>query len=294
MRILIVGATGNFASHVVVNLVGRNDVKLRLTSRSDHSAVKLRRMFPDAEVVVADWSDPASLFRAFDGVDRALMVTPDLTDEATVVPNVIAAIKRSPTFDLLVRLIAIPPITEEDMTEEWLSTKLGIAMHWVAKTAFKDSRLPIAYINVPAWTAFTLPWLCGDAIRTRRELPLTGDAMRPWIVESDASEVMAKVLLEGPDCHAGQEYVLTGPQLLNFASVAQILSEEIGDAVRWVNSSESYQDAIGEHAEALSIYTRYSGRHGAKQPITDTLEKLLGRPATTIRQYVQKNLNVFK
>ncbi|MER8387116.1 NAD(P)H-binding protein [Mesorhizobium sp. M1380] len=288
------GATGNFASPVVQSLKGHSDVKLRLTSRSQSSAAKLRSLYPNAEVIVADWNNRDSLVAAFEGAQRALMITPDLTDEATVVPNVIAAVNQSPTFDLLVRLIAIPPIAEQYMTDEWLSTKLGVAMHWLAKSAFKDSGLPMAYINVPAWTAFTVPWLCGEAVRTRRELPLTGDAIRPWIVESDASEVMTKVLLEGPDEHAGREYVLTGPQLLNFAGIAQMLSEEIGEKVSWVDSSEDYKAAIGEHADALAIYAGYSGRHAAKQPITDTLGQLLGRPATTMHQYVKENLRLFK
>ncbi|TPN81143.1 NmrA family protein [Mesorhizobium sp. CU2] len=293
-KILIVGATGNFASHVARELATLGDIALRVTSRSEKGLAKLSKEFPHAEVVRAEWTDRDSLVKAFAGVDRALMITPDLTDEAVVVPNTIAAIETSPNFDLLVRLIAIPPITADEMTEEWLNTKVGTAAHWVAKDAFKGSDVPIAYVNVSAWTAYTLPWLCGEAIRTRREMPITGDALRNWIVESDASELMAKMLKEGSDPHQGEEYIVTGPEKLTFPDIARILSEELGEVVTWVDSSDSYESTAGDMAEALAIYTRYSAMHGHKQPVTDTINKQLGRPATSLRQYFRNNLHLFK
>src|SRR5437868_633164 len=124
MRILILGATGNIASCIVNQLYGREEAQLRLTTRSPEKAARLQEAYPKAEVLVADWMEPERLTTAFADVDRAVMITPDFTDEAVAVPNVAAAAKTSPNFELLVRLTAVSPaLKEEDMTAEWLATK---------------------------------------------------------------------------------------------------------------------------------------------------------------------------
>ncbi|WP_246688613.1 NmrA family NAD(P)-binding protein [Mesorhizobium sp. CU2] len=286
--ILILGATGNIAAPVARELAAKDDVRLRLTSRSEAGRDKLRAEFPGAEIMSADWLDKTSLDRAFDGIHGALMVTPDFTDEVTAVANVLAAAKGSPVFEHLVRLIAIPPIAKEDMTEEWLRTNAGVAMHWMAMEAFRGTDIPITFVNVPTWTDFHLVTAGAQSVRERRELPMKGDAARLWISEDDMGEVFAKILREGPKQHVGRTYVLTGPMRHRFGEIAEMISDEIGEKVTWVESDESFKLALGEHAEALTTYARYSSKHAEKQQHTKTLEELLGRAPTTLREYIAR------
>lgn len=292
-RILILGATGHIAMPAARALSERDGIQLRLTSHRDEGVAQLQAEFADAEVVKLDWTNRADMIAAFADVDRAMMVTPDFTDERTVIANVVAGIGSAPRFELLARLIAIGPITDEDMTEEWLGTNCGAAMHWTARAILQDTDLPIAYINVPTYTAFNLTWLAGEAIRTRRELPMTGDAARLWISEDDIGQVFAKILSDAAK-HVGQEYVLTGPERLRYGDLANILTDELGETVTWVESPAGYSDAVGDRAGAYKTYAKYSSKHAHKQPPTDNIKNLLGRPATTMRDYIRQNLAILR
>lgn len=294
-RVLILGATGNIASLTAAELARRGDLKLRLTSRREDGLQRLRAEHPGAEIVQADWTDHASLQAAFADVDRALVITPDFTtDERVVTPNIVAAAQATPGFQHLVRLIALQEGLEPgDMTPAWLATQAGSALHWVAKPFLDASGLPITYVNVSAWITFNLPWFVAEDVKRRRQLPLYADAERPWVTEQDLGEVFARILREGPAPHVGREYVLTGPERFRFREVAALLSEEVGETVTWVDTPEAVRRAVGEHADILQTYLDHESRHWNKVQVTRTLEGLLGRPATTLRQYIAANRDLF-
>ncbi|MEJ7746575.1 MAG: NmrA family NAD(P)-binding protein [Luteimonas sp.] len=72
-KILLVGATGMFGSHIARHLLDRPDARLRLLLRSGDRASKIDALKPllkrGAEVVEGDLADHASLDRATQGVD---------------------------------------------------------------------------------------------------------------------------------------------------------------------------------------------------------------------------------
>ena len=70
---------------------------------------ELAAMHPGAEVIVADCLDADDMIAAFDGIDAAFVITPDVLDEQTAMTNVAAAINASRTLVRLIRLIGDPP-----------------------------------------------------------------------------------------------------------------------------------------------------------------------------------------
>lgn len=109
--ILIFGANGNIAGLTTATLAKEHSqLSLRVTSSRESGCASLRSRFPEAEVVMADWYDPASLRAVMKGVDKVFVVTPDfVTDETVVTPNIIQAVRNAGGVSQILRMIAIPP-----------------------------------------------------------------------------------------------------------------------------------------------------------------------------------------
>lgn len=289
-KILILGASGNIASLVTASLAQARGITLRLTSSRDDGVTRLRDDYPNAQVVKADWRDLPSLQAAFEGIDRVLVITPDfVTDELVATPNLIKAAQGTPGLEQFVRLIAIyPNVKDEEITEEWLATKTGTATKKITLPLMNASKLPITYVNVAAWIDFNLMWFAGDDIQQRRELHLPHrlDAPRTWIAEGDIAAVIEKVLLEGPDLHRGKEHILTGTEHHDFRQVVDMISAEVGETVRLVDSEDGIRRGAGEAADTLLAYLNSERLHAGQVPITDTAETMLGRKPQSLRDYI--------
>jgi len=297
-KILILGSTGNLGGLTASLLASDHPaVALRLASTRDAGRAALKERFPNAEVVTADWYNPQSLSAAVSGVDRVFLVTPDfLTDETVVTPNVIQSVKQAGTVKQVVRLIAIPPgFSAKDLTPEQLATRCGAAQHVIAKPLLDESGLPVTYINAACWIMFNLPWFMAEDVKFHRRLamPRAADASRLWISEGDIAAVASKVLTDPAADHVGNEYLVTGIQRYDFAQVAELLGEVIGEYVGYVDDDTSLRKVMGNHFDVLMTYFTHETVAYSNVPSTGTVEKLLGRPQVTLRDYLVANKNLF-
>lgn len=103
----------------------------------------------------------------------------------------------------------------------------------------------------------------------------------------------AAAVFTAPADHAGAHHTLTGPEALDFAAVADILTRELGRPIRY------------EPATVLGYlrHTRHQGlplprcavqaalhaglRRGRAEAVDPTLPRLLGRPPRTLARYVR-------
>lgn len=296
--VLILGATGNLGSLTAQALALHHpNVKLRLASSRDTGRAMLRERYPQAEVVAADWYDPEGLNAAMQGVDRVFVATPDfVTDETVVTPNIIRAVKAAGTVSQVVRLIAIPPgLAAADLAPEFLATRCGANIHVIAKPLFDASGLPMTYLNAACWIMFNVPWFLAEEVKSHRRLamPASADAPRLWLSENDIAEVAAKVLSDDARRHVGKEYLLTGTERLDFKQVAGLLTEVLGEKVAHVDDDATLRATMGDHFDTLTTYFRHETRDYAKVPVTDTVQRLLGRPQVELRDYLEANKSLF-
>jgi NAD(P)H dehydrogenase (quinone) len=248
-------------------------------------------------VVTADWYDSASLASAMEGVDKVLVVTPDfLTDENIVTPNIIAAVRQAGAVAQVVRLIALPEgLTAEKLGPEFLATRCGANLSVIAKPLLDASGLPITYINVPCWIMFNLPWFLAGEVKARRRLamPAQTDAPRLWISEQDIAACIALILSGDAAAHIGKEYVLTGTERLDFVQIAGLLSEELGEDVRYVDDGEALRTIMGDKFDKLMTYFQHETRDYGQVAVAGTVQRLLGRPQVALRDYLRVNREYF-
>jgi len=101
--------------------------------------------------------------------------------------------------------------------------------------------------------------------------------------------VAVKALTE--DGHVGKAYTLTGPEALTNKEIAQILSQELGREIRFVNlSAAQLKEALLSagvlewNADALLDLQRLY-REGKASTVTRDVEKILGRQPISFAQF---------
>jgi len=285
--ILIIGATGRVGSQVVQQLSSSDDVKIRLVSQHLDVVDKWRSDGQDA--MVLDLDDADTFGPALTGIDRVFLLTTYTSDMLAQSKQLVDAAKREGVSHIVhlgvftSRSDKIPHFIWHDLIERYIESS-GIAWTHLHPNVIADSIL-VTDPPISETGSFTVFW---------------GDALQGWVFVEDIAAVAAAVLREGPDKHWGEEYwlsteVLTGPQ------VASILSESSGLDIK---CNEMTPDALTAYVQNIpstsakaymesAVITMKLAAAGQMQPqtvIKDDVEKVLGRPGTSMADWAKRNL----
>jgi uncharacterized protein YbjT (DUF2867 family) len=124
----------------------------------------------------------------------------------------------------------------------------------------------------------------GRAIAERGELSSsTGDGRVAFVDVGDIAEVAARALAD--ERSHDTAHVITGPRALSYADVAAVLTRTMGRPIRHVDidDAEAVRRAVAggmpsSYAELL-VGMDAAIRGGAEDRVTDTVQRITGRPA---------------
>jgi uncharacterized protein YbjT (DUF2867 family) len=119
-----------------------------------------------------------------------------------------------------------------------------------------------------------------------------GDGRVAAVARRDVVEVAVAALQD--EAHAGQTYVLTGPEALTLDDVAEELSEATGDAKRYERETveQAYASRAHHGAEPyqldawVSTYTAIAA--GEMAEVTDHVERVTGHRATSLTTVLRR------
>jgi uncharacterized protein YbjT (DUF2867 family) len=144
--------------------------------------------------------------------------------------------------------------------------------------------------------ANALEW--ADGIRADGEVrePFAG-RLSAMVHEADIGAVAAVALTE--DGHAGQEYVITGPQVLTLEDKVDALAAARGRKIRLVELSEQQAveqwRAAGQPEDVIGfLLEAYGNTPPVGRTVADTVEKVTGRPARTFAEWAQEHADTFR
>ncbi|MEJ8636346.1 NAD(P)H-binding protein [Streptomyces sp. MS2.AVA.5] len=274
MTNLVTGATGTVGRQVVAELL-RRGLPVRALTRDPATAD-----FPaGVEVVRGDLTEPESLAAALEGVTGLHLITfggPYFTP-----------LESGPRILELAREAGVRRIT---VLHGGGPTPLEDAVRGSGGTFAWTVVMPVEFM------ANALEW--ADGIRTddRVREPFTG-RLSAMVHEADIGAVVAVTLTE--DGHAGQEYVVTGPEALTLKDKTEALAAARGREIRLEELTE--EEAVAQWREGgmpqdvidflLEVYgnTPLAGR-----TVSGSVEKVTGRPARTFTQWAEEHADAFR
>jgi len=269
---LVIGASGTTGSRVVARLVA--------AGHGAKAASRRATPVPGAAPVRFDWYDPSTHAAALPGVDRVYLIPPqaDSDPAAVMVPFLRKACASGVHRAVLLSSSAIPAggpavgsVHEAlpDLVEQWAVLR-------------------------PSWFMQNFTGKHAHALSIQEHgsiLTATGSGRVGFIDAEDIAAVAFHALTAE---HApGADLVLTGPEALSYDDIAAIMTEVTGRIV--VHHSLSYGQMRDRLAAEIpeEFATMLAGMDraiadGSEDRVTDTVQRLTGRPARTFRAFLEE------
>ncbi|MGD0526139.1 MAG: NmrA family NAD(P)-binding protein [Polyangiaceae bacterium] len=296
--ILVTGAAGRVGGvgYKVVEILRERGLPVRAVVRREGERADAVRAL-GAEVVVADLTDTRDVSRVMQGCHRVYfgmsVSAPYL--EATVTAAAVA--REAGALEVFVN---ISQLTVSQMSLHEMTDSPQQRQHWLAEQALNWSGLPVVHVRATVFLQhpFFSPW-AAESIQSDGTIRLPfGNARTSPIDTRDVADVIAAVLVR-PTPHIGKVYELTGACSQTMDAVAAEYSAALGRAVTYVDAPmEIWSEELRRRDLPKHLFEHLltmAQLHAANRydRLTHDVEAVLGRPATTIRDYVARHPGLF-
>jgi uncharacterized protein YbjT (DUF2867 family) len=282
--IVVTGATGNIGRELVRLLSGRGVRVRALARRPDASAPP-----PGVEWVAADLARPQQLPDIFAGADRLLLLTGNTEDMVRLQKNAIDAARAAGVK----HVVKVSALGATDHSQ----SVIGL-WHYNVERALRDSGLAWTMLRPHHFMQNLLDPTVYDRM-TGRVHSASGDGRIPFIDTRDIAAAALVALTE--DGHAGQIYTLTGAEAISYRDATEVLASMLGRPIDYVPESddEAWQRmrAAGQppwRVAALLAIAGYQRAGAATATVTDTVQRLTGRPPRTLREFIADHADTLR
>ncbi len=286
--IIVTGATGNFGRLVVEGLLQKLPAEqIGVSTRDPGKADHLRQR--GVRVCKGDFTDPAGLRQAFDGAEQVLIVSGTAmgADGVRQHGDAIQAAK-----DAGAKRILYTSHQGKGEASIFVPTREN---HVPTDALLADCGVPYVSLQNGFYAESALFQLRGLKQTGTIALPIDGPVS--WTARTDLAEAAVALLLKPGLLPDGPSPALTGSEMLDFSDIARIVSEILGKPVeREVVNDEAYRAMLVKQGMPdiyagllLSLYA--AARAGEFAIVDPTLERLIGRKPTTMRQVLEEFLH---
>ncbi|MGW0394713.1 SDR family oxidoreductase [Streptomyces sp. NPDC003042] len=283
--VLVTAATGNVGPHAVRQLLAAGVNVRALVLKDDPN---IGRLPQGTELYEGDLRDPDSLDAALDGVDGVFLMWPFFTTSVESAPAVVRKIEAAARRVVLASSIGVHIGLErvDNNCHAYIEELLeATTLEWtfLRTTGFQANALGFA-AQIKAGDTVYFPY---------------GAAVRTSVHEGDVAAVAVASLTEAGTAHAGQKYLVTGPEELSQEEQVRIIGEVVGRELGW-------QDVEHEAARAAMVGSGWppSYADGAldyfsmltKEPElgSTVVQDVTGRPARTFRAWAEEHAAAFR
>ncbi|RZT24725.1 uncharacterized protein YbjT (DUF2867 family) [Mycobacterium sp. BK558] len=277
--LLVTGPTGN-VGHELVDLLGRRYRRpWRVGSRHPEQLAD----DTSAESVRLDFFDPTTWAPALEGIEALFLLFPLPGNRAArqaIVPFVHAAEHAGCRHVVYVSVFG--------------ADRARFIPHHTVEAALRDSAMSATILRCSFFMQNLHRAISthGVDIADAGELFIpAGRGKTTFIDARDAAEVAATVLAD-PDAHRDAVYHLTGPTPLTMDEVAAELTATLGRPIRYVNPGlprfavRLRRRGVGWDTIGFMSAVYTLTRIGRNQPVTDDVQRLLGRPPRSLHEFL--------
>jgi uncharacterized protein YbjT (DUF2867 family) len=290
------GGESNISRLAAAMLLGSGSRVRTLIHRDDGRADELKAL--GAEVIVGDLRNPRDVARAMDGVRRVffnMSVSKSYLEAAAVVASIADESGNLEAF------VNMSQMTVSQMTSTSAEESEQQRLHWLVERLLTWSPLPVVelrptvFLDNPMFT-----FVPRQSIATQHVLALPIGAGRTSpVAATDVARVVATVLRE-PGPHVGQVYELTGPEVLGVDDLADRYGRALnlsltGADVPFEVYEKQMNSIPGIPAHVVQHVLTVARLHRADRynRLTDDVERVTGRPAESVEEYIASNRDLF-
>ena len=289
------GGVGSVSRTVVELLLDSGEPVRAMVRRDDERAQQLRA--GGADVVIGDLTRAADIVDAMAGVRRMFFNMSVSADYLLATAEVCAVALEHGHLDAIVNM---SQMTVSQMTLTSTGESDHHRLHWLAEHVINWSGLPAIHVRPTVFLENPLFSMLGArTVKERGVLALPfGTGRTSPIAAADVAAVVAAVLRD-PTRHVGAVYELTGPQVLDADGLAEQYGIALGRPVTAENLSADDErrllDSVGlpTHVQQHIATMARLHREDRYNRSTDDVERILGRPAQSVAQYVAEHRDLF-
>jgi len=281
--ILVTGATGHLGTAVINHLLKKTSLDNFIALvRSEEKAQPLRNK--GVQVRIADFDDIASVGKAFDGIEKLLLISTNAHNRAEQQKAVVGEARKSD-----IKHIVYTGISMEDVNTSAL--KMLMKSHFQTEDYIKESRLSYTFLRNALYTDVIPMYVGKKVFETGIYLP-AGNGKTPFALRKEMGEAAANVLLQTG--HENKTYDITGNELYSYADVAQALSEISGKTVNYIDADpEEYSEKLKNFGVSEFMISLIAGfatdnKNHQYEIVTDDLEKLIGRKPSALKEALKE------
>jgi len=279
-KILVTGATGTNGKALVAQLIKRNADFVVGARNVSHAREVLGNQ---VEVRPFDFADASTYDEALENVGKVFVLGPPLTLELYELVNPFLEHLKSTGIS---RVVYFSALKAEKMGDK-------LDFHTKIEEKLKDGFFDYTILK-PSFFGQNFRNYEGENIQERNVVFMpAGDGKVGFIDVEDIAAVAAEVLLS--DGHSHKTYELTGPELLSYHDVAQLLSGQLGRTISYPNPTpETFKEALkGSGAPEFigdyltDVYQLIS--RGDVNFLTDNVEAITGKKPTSLKEVIRRD-----
>ena len=284
--IVVTGSTGTIGSELVRLLAAAHADTRAVYHRAESAGHPAHVTF-----VHADLADSVQAEAALAGASSLFLLTGNEPGFARVQDTVVAAAQRRG----IRHLVKLSALGASDHSKSAIARD-----HWAVEQGVQRTTIPWTILRPHA---FMQNWLkdLSPSVRTESTIysPI-GDGRVPFIDTRDIAAVAVEVLLH-PDAHIGKKYVLTGGEAVGYADLAVELTAVTGRPIAYrpisMEEARLRLTRVGQPPawiDATLAIAAYQRDGGPTAVVSPTVERLLGRPPRTLRDFVRDHVAAFR
>jgi uncharacterized protein YbjT (DUF2867 family) len=288
--ILVTGATGTVGGEVVRQLAS-TDSTVNIKA-AGHSLQELEKNIEDDRIksTQIDFNEPETLRDALKSTDKVFLLTPFQSDMLQYSSNMLEEIKNARDIKHIVKLSVMGAEFEP-----------GGRLHLQAEKMIVGSGIPYTFLRPNAFMQNFVNFY-SHIIKEKGILSVpAGDGKVSFVDVRDIAAVAVQVLIGNNDGkYNSKTYDITGPEAISYNDAVNILSEQVGKKISYVNVSKD--DAIkamkdiGLDEWLIDIILEgYNNlRKGYFSPVTTVVEEITGRKPNSFNEFAKEHAEVFR
>lgn len=294
--ILVTGATGTVGSEVIKQLISSPHTSNFNIKAAVHSQESGNRVAAEMRVkpVQIDYNKPDTIEEAFKDVDRLFLLTPfqsNMVELSSNLVNVAKKKKKTGAVKHIVKLSVMGADAEPGITggrlhrqAENIIEESGISYTFLRPNFFMQNFINFFSQTIKEQDAFYVP---------------AGDGKVSFVDVRDIAGVAVQALLNESK-HGRKAYNITGPNAISYAQAAEILSNEIGRKIKYVDISE---DQAREGMKAIGMDEWFINsmmelfsitRAGYVSDVSSAIEEVTGKKPITFSEFAKDYSRAFK